>query len=674
MNVLKRILLLAVLILAVCPLVYGASISLSWQQNTEPDIQGYRVYYGTSQRSYGPPIPAGKSTSYVIDGLQSGKAYYLAVTAVDNSGNESGYSGEIKATAKTTSSSSGSTSGGSSVEVAAWWTQHFNRSTAVPVQIYDGSKLIATVKVDQTKNGGKWNVLGKYTFSGTPKVVVVAQKTSRSTCADAVRLTYPNGNKTIIDNGKSGTSATGSWGASTASGSYGTKSVYSANNSGQYTFGAGSGSGSTTTADTGTTTSGGSSVEVAAWWTQHFNRNTAVPVQIYDGSKLIATVKVDQTKNGGKWNVLGKYTFSGTPKVVVVAQKTSRSTCADAVRLTYPNGNKTIIDNGKSGTSATGSWGASTASGSYGTKSVYSANNSGQYTFGAGSGSGSTTTADTGTTTSGGSSVEVAAWWTQHFNRNTAVPVQIYDGSKLIATVKVDQTKNGGKWNVLGKYTFSGTPKVVVVAQKTSRSTCADAVRLTYSNGTKTIIDNGKSGTSATGSWGASTASGSYGTKSVYSANNSGTYTFGAGSGSGSTSTADSGTTGSGGSSVEVAAWWTQHWNRNTAVPVQIYDGTTLIATVKVDQTKNGGKWNVLGKYTFSGTPKVVVVAQKTSRSTVADAVRLTYPNGNKTIIDNGKSGTSASGSWSPSTSSGYYGTKSVYSANNSGQYVYRQP
>ena len=45
-------------------------------------------------------------------------------------------------------------------------------------------------------------------------------------------------------------------------------------------------------------------------------------------------------------------------------------------------------------------------------------------------------------------------------------------------------------------------------------------------------------------------------------------------------------------------------------VPVDIYDGSTLIDTVYVNQTANGGKWNSLGTYTFSGTARVVINSQ----------------------------------------------------------------
>ena len=66
-------------------------IVLTWKANSESDLAVYRVYYGASSRNYGLPIPI-NGTKYSISGLNNNATYYLAVTAVDTSGNESGYS------------------------------------------------------------------------------------------------------------------------------------------------------------------------------------------------------------------------------------------------------------------------------------------------------------------------------------------------------------------------------------------------------------------------------------------------------------------------------------------------------------------------------------------------------------------------------------------------------
>ena len=79
----------------------AASVTLRWQANQEPDISSYNLYYGTQSRNYGLPIPVGNETSYTVDNLTAGTAYYFALTAVDTAGNESGYSAEVVANATT---------------------------------------------------------------------------------------------------------------------------------------------------------------------------------------------------------------------------------------------------------------------------------------------------------------------------------------------------------------------------------------------------------------------------------------------------------------------------------------------------------------------------------------------------------------------------------------------
>jgi len=93
----KFLVLLMILIIPSASL--AASVTLRWQANQEPDISNYNVYYGTQSRNYGLPIPAGNTTSYTIENLTEGTTYYFALTALDTSGNESGYSSEVVANA-----------------------------------------------------------------------------------------------------------------------------------------------------------------------------------------------------------------------------------------------------------------------------------------------------------------------------------------------------------------------------------------------------------------------------------------------------------------------------------------------------------------------------------------------------------------------------------------------
>ncbi len=76
-----------------------ADVTVAWDPNPEPAVRGYVIYYGTSPGNYTQSIDAGSSTSCTLSGLQDGTTYYMAVTAYDESRNESGFSNEIVYTA-----------------------------------------------------------------------------------------------------------------------------------------------------------------------------------------------------------------------------------------------------------------------------------------------------------------------------------------------------------------------------------------------------------------------------------------------------------------------------------------------------------------------------------------------------------------------------------------------
>jgi len=91
-----RIIALASLLLACAPAIAG-NLKVSWQPNTESDLAGYFVYYGTKDRPLGARVDAGRQTQYLIQNLKAGETYYIVVTAVDQNGNESEFSEQIAA-------------------------------------------------------------------------------------------------------------------------------------------------------------------------------------------------------------------------------------------------------------------------------------------------------------------------------------------------------------------------------------------------------------------------------------------------------------------------------------------------------------------------------------------------------------------------------------------------
>jgi hypothetical protein len=77
------------------PLLAAGALKASWNANTEPDLAGYKIYYGLSSGNYTISINVGKVTQYTVNQLTEGLVYYFVVTAYDTAGNESAYSQEV---------------------------------------------------------------------------------------------------------------------------------------------------------------------------------------------------------------------------------------------------------------------------------------------------------------------------------------------------------------------------------------------------------------------------------------------------------------------------------------------------------------------------------------------------------------------------------------------------
>src|SRR5437870_12680377 len=74
----------------------AAQVTLAWDPNTDPDLAGYKIYYGFASGSYQFREEVGNRTSYSLAGLIEGQIYYLAVTVYTLSGSESGCSNEVR--------------------------------------------------------------------------------------------------------------------------------------------------------------------------------------------------------------------------------------------------------------------------------------------------------------------------------------------------------------------------------------------------------------------------------------------------------------------------------------------------------------------------------------------------------------------------------------------------
>ena len=94
-----RVQLPATLMLTVISLILTSSsfgARLSWDANSEGDLAGYNLYYGSLSQNYSSVVDVGNVTDYNLHNLNLNEGVtYMALTSYDTSGNESGFSEEV---------------------------------------------------------------------------------------------------------------------------------------------------------------------------------------------------------------------------------------------------------------------------------------------------------------------------------------------------------------------------------------------------------------------------------------------------------------------------------------------------------------------------------------------------------------------------------------------------
>lgn len=85
----------AVLVLAIGSVLHAENVSLAWDPNTEADLAGYKIHYGSSPGNYSAVVDVGRVTSCSIGNLAAGQTYYFTATAYNTTGQSSGYSSEV---------------------------------------------------------------------------------------------------------------------------------------------------------------------------------------------------------------------------------------------------------------------------------------------------------------------------------------------------------------------------------------------------------------------------------------------------------------------------------------------------------------------------------------------------------------------------------------------------
>ena len=71
-------------------------VIIDWDNNTEPDLGGYKVYFGTAHGNYDHILNVGDKSRVYLSGLHEGLTYYFAIKAYDLTGNVSPFSREVR--------------------------------------------------------------------------------------------------------------------------------------------------------------------------------------------------------------------------------------------------------------------------------------------------------------------------------------------------------------------------------------------------------------------------------------------------------------------------------------------------------------------------------------------------------------------------------------------------
>ena len=71
------------------PVEGSQSVRIAWDASVDSDVVAYFVYYGERDSLATSRIAVGDSTTAVIDGLETGKIYFIYSTALNAAGHES---------------------------------------------------------------------------------------------------------------------------------------------------------------------------------------------------------------------------------------------------------------------------------------------------------------------------------------------------------------------------------------------------------------------------------------------------------------------------------------------------------------------------------------------------------------------------------------------------------
>ena len=216
----------------------SGDVTLAWDANTEAELAGYMLYYGTASRTYGPGINVNNVTTYTVTGLAPG-TYYFAVTAYSIYGYETGYSNEVSATIAQSDTSAPTVTITSPASGATY-------SSATSALSLGGtaSDSIGVTQVTWSNDRGgsgtasgttSWSVASIALQTGSNVITVTARDAAGNTSTDTLTVTYTPPDTTpptvsgVASSAITASSAAISWTTSEPSDSqvdYGTTTAY----------------------------------------------------------------------------------------------------------------------------------------------------------------------------------------------------------------------------------------------------------------------------------------------------------------------------------------------------------------------------------------------------------------------------------------------------------------
>ncbi|MCO7223205.1 RHS repeat-associated core domain-containing protein [Pleionea sp. CnH1-48] len=199
-------------------------------------------------------------------------------------------------------------------QVEARWVASKQKATQAPY-VVNNADGVDRVLVNQRRHNGQWRTLGTYNFSGGGEESIILSSENGGVSADAIRLTRVYD----IDDSDSNTAKQGSWkerNAKTAA-------------NGQHYISQGDG----VSQFTWTPEIEEGRYEVYARWVASRNKSKEAAYTIRYGNNE-QRVFSDQTRNGGKWQLLGEFNFTGNGNETIILSNGNGIVSADSIRLT----------------------------------------------------------------------------------------------------------------------------------------------------------------------------------------------------------------------------------------------------------------------------------------------------------------------------------------------------